>query len=198
MGVGKSDSDHRLVKGCKRQQPKAQRALYEKYFSTMMRVCLRYAKNPEDAGEMLNDGFLKVFKRIESFGGKGSLEGWIRRIMVHTAIDRLRQQQTYEAHLVQYQAELGDTHMKNEAVNRLEAEDVFHHLQALPPMSRAVFNLFAIEGYAHKEIAKMLEMSEGTSQWHLSTARKRLQALLPKEKKRVQSSKVQQFKWPSP
>ena len=179
MGVGIYDSDHRLIKGCKRQQAKAQRALYEKYFREMMRVCLRYARDPEDAGEMLNDGFLKVFKGIGNFVGKGSLEGWIRRIMVRTAIDRLRQQQTYDTHLAQYEVEVAGTYVKNEALGQLAAEDIFHHLQALPPMSRAVFNLYAIEGYAHKEIAESLGMSIGTSQWHLSTARKRLQMLLP-------------------
>lgn len=167
-------TDDKLLRGCQKGKRGAQQALYQKYYEQMMRVCMRYAGDEGQALEILNDGFLKVFDRIKGFRAEGALGGWIRQTMVRTALDRLRMQQAYRKHLDQFEVEFGDRYMENEALNQLESEDIFQHLQALAPVSRTVFNLYALEGYSHKEIASKLNMSEGTSQWHLSTARKKL------------------------
>jgi RNA polymerase sigma-70 factor (ECF subfamily) len=166
--------DEKLIRGCAKGKRAAQQALYQKYYEQMMRVCMRYAGNEGQALEILNDGFLKVFDRIKSFRSEGALGAWIRQIMVRTALDSLRSQQTYQKHLNQLAVEWEDRYMGNEGELVLESEDIFQHLQALPPVSRTVFNLYALEGYSHKEIAEKLSMSEGTFQWHLSTARKKL------------------------
>lgn len=176
-------TDEKLLRGCQKGKRDAQQALYQKYYEPMMRVCMRYAGDEGQALEILNDGFLKVFDRIKSFRAEGALGGWIRQTIVRTALDKLRMQQTYQKHLDQLAVESEGRYMQNEAINSLESEDIFQLLQALPPVSRSVFNLYALEGYSHKEIAAMLDMSEGTSQWHLSTARAKLKLQFQKKTK---------------
>lgn len=176
-------TDDKLLRACRKGKRSAQQALYQKYYEQMMRVCMRYAGDEGHALEMLNDGFLKVFDRIKSFRGEGALGAWIRQIMVRTALDSLRSRQTYQKHLNQLALEWEDRYMGNEGEMQLESEDIFQHLQALPPVSRTVFNLYALEGFSHKEIAEKLNISEGTSQWHLSTARKKLKLKFQKKTK---------------
>ncbi len=178
-------ADEELVKGCLRNNRKYQKILFEKYFSDMMKVCQRYANDEDEAGEILQKGFIKVFAKIQSYSNAGSLEGWIKRIMIRTAIDHFRMQQR-ENKAVILELETNDMPEESTVENNLAAEDILLLVQTLPAVQRTVFNLFALEGYTHKEIAEELKISEGTSKWHLCEARKTLKkALAPAYPNRV-------------
>lgn len=136
---------------------------------------MRYASDRDEAVEILNTGFLKVFNKLDRFKQQGSLEGWIRRIMVNTAIDHIRKYATYNKTMVHDSYTEGS--VDNGALDHLLGEDIHKIIQKLPPTSRTVFCLYLIEGYTHKEIAEQLGMSVGTSKWHLAEAKKRFRAL---------------------
>lgn len=183
--MSKAVADEELVKGCLRNNRKYQKLLFEKYFSDMMKVCQRYAHDEDEAGEILQKGFIKVFGKLQSYNNAGSLEGWIKRIMIRTAIDHFRMQQR-EHRAVIMELETNDMPEEATVENNLAAEDILLLVQTLPPVQRTVFNLFALEGYTHKEISEELNISEGTSKWHLCEARKILKkALAPVYPKRV-------------
>lgn len=138
----------------------------------MFSICLRYAENKEDAQDILQDGFVKVFKKVNTFKHKGSFEGWIRRIMVHTAIEHYRKRSKY------FMVDINEAHEQSfdaDALVNLSTAEIIKLVQELPAGYRTVFNLFVIEGYAHQEIADMLNISEGTSKSQLSRAKKMLQ-----------------------
>ena len=139
----------------------------------MFGLCLQYANNYDDACDILQDGFIKVFRKLEQFTGKGSFEGWIRRIMINTALERYRSQ----LHL--YPLTEGTINsegmMYEEVFSKLSGDDLLKLVQELPPRYRMVFNMYAIEGYAHKEIAEMMGITVGTSKSNLSRARDILQ-----------------------
>lgn len=164
------------IEACINQDPQAQRYLYETYAPQMYGVCLRYAQDEAEAQDMLQDGFVKVFQNLNRYQDRGSLEGWIRRIMVNTAIDHLRRRKKN-----QQDVELNETIVDSEvsdAVDQLEAEFLMELVQSLPDGYRAVFNLYAIEGYSHQEIAQQLGISEGTSRSQYTRARRQLQRLI--------------------
>jgi RNA polymerase sigma factor (sigma-70 family) len=177
-----------IVRGCKKQDAFSQKSLYQQYFSLMMTICMRYAGNREDAEEMLNNGFLKIFTNIDQYGEKGSFEGWMKRIMANTCLDFLKTR-VYKAGakmVVLTDAE-GDDAAHFDAVlynqgffsgdgneARFTQAELLHHLQQLPEMTRLVFNLHVFEEYSHREISEMLNIAERTSQWHISNARKTL------------------------
>lgn len=173
-------TDEQLVEGCVKKQALAQKALYDKYSRRMLGVCLRYASCTDEAQDILQDGFIKVFDKIGSFNAKGSLEGWIRRIMVNTALDNIRKNKKHmnqtDVDDVKYQLKAD-----NFVVESLEAKALLKIIQTLPTGFRTVFNLYAIEGYSHKEIAVMLDVSEGTSKSQYSRARAYIQRILEKE-----------------
>ena len=139
----------------------------------MFGLCLQYANNYDDACDILQDGFIKVFRKLEQFTGKGSFEGWIRRIMINTALERYRSQ----LHL--YPLTEGTINsegmMYEEVFSKLSGDELLKLVQELPPRYRMVFNMYAIEGYAHKEIAEMMGITVGTSKSNLSRARDILQ-----------------------
>ena len=139
----------------------------------MFGLCLQYADNYDDACDILQDGFIKVFRKLEQFTGKGSFEGWIRRIMINTALERYRSQ----LHL--YPLTEGTINsegmMYEEVFSKLSGDELLKLVQELPPRYRMVFNMYAIEGYAHKEIAEMMGITVGTSKSNLSRARDILQ-----------------------
>ncbi len=158
-----------LVQRCIDGQPRAQRELYECFAPKMMGVCMRYAKSPARAEDMLQEGFIKVFQKLEKYQDKGSLEGWIRRIMINTAIDTLRR----EKHMLQ-QLEINEAiaEQVNESVlDELEADFLMDRIQELPTGYRLVFNLYAIEGYSHAEIGEQLHITESTSRSQYTRAR---------------------------
>lgn len=171
-----------LIEGCIRNDRRAQELLYKQYCQALLALCTSYAKNEEDAVEILQDGFLKVFKQIATYDpARSSLYTWMRTIMVRTAIDALRKGKN-EAPSVEWD-ESHDTPVEAGALEQMSTREIQYFLHQLPETTRTVFNLFVTEGYSHKEIAALLDFSEGTSRWYLSEARKHLmQALKTKER----------------
>ena len=166
-----------LVKNCINGDPKAQRALFEMYAPKMLSVCLRYAKSREQAEDVLQDGFIKVFSNLEKFSGEGSLEGWVRRIMVNTSLDQIRKETKLQKNISWDDV---DFKIENDSfiLEGLMAEDLLKLINAMPQGYKMVFNLFAIEGYSHKEIAVELNISENTSKSQYSRARAYIQTKL--------------------
>ena len=177
-------AEQEILEGCCRNDRVYQEYLYRKNYSSFLKVCARYARNMEDAEQLVNDGFLKIFNKIKSFGGKGSFEGWMRRIMVNNCLDYLKSKYLKDTANTLLTGTLSEDAFYSEAANvlsKMAVKDLLSIIQTLPPMSRAVFNLFVFDGYPHKEIAKILAISEGTSQWHVNNARKTLQQKLKDE-----------------
>jgi|SRR5690554_4331749 len=163
----------RLLEACKKNDRKAQEQLYRLLASKMLHLCLRYASSTFDAEEMLQAGFIKVFSHIHQFSGAGSFEGWVRRIMVNTAIEYCRKDFRMERI-----DQLSDQEYLNSGfveINHLEARDLLDMVQELAPGYRIIFNMYAIEGFSHREIAETLNISESSSKSQLSRARVRLQ-----------------------
>ena len=171
-------TDEQIVQGCIRKDPLAQKFLYEKFSRKMMGVSLRYSDSREEAEDVLQNGFVSVFQNIESFKGTGSLEGWIRKIIVNTALTNLRKnkklKQNIELESVEFM--LPSTNHLNDS---FAAKDLLRIIQTLPTGFKTVFNLYAIEGYSHKEIGDLLGISEGTSKSQYSRAKAHLQKLIP-------------------
>ncbi len=165
-----------LLKGCRKGDPNAQRRLFDLYSAKMYAVCYRYVRHAMEAEDILVTSFTKVFDKIRQFKGEGSFEGWIRRIVVNEALTWLRRNRSVylEADLERAQLEPDYDHLGD----HLEAEDLLRMINELPPGYRVVFNMYAIDGYAHKEIAEQLGISENTSKSQLSRARTFLQKKL--------------------
>jgi RNA polymerase sigma-70 factor (ECF subfamily) len=144
-----------------------------------MIVCLRYAKNLEEAEEILQDGFIRVFKFIGQFKNEGSFEGWIRKIMVNCALQKLRNQ-SYLRPLISLNTSLHDESYEDPMLENINGKEMLLMVQALSPAYRMVFNLYHFEGYKHREIALMLGIEEGTSKSNLAQARKNLQTAVKK------------------
>ncbi|GAA4798962.1 RNA polymerase sigma factor [Olivibacter ginsenosidimutans] len=165
-----------LLAGCKRGERKAQEALYRSLAAKMYQVCLRYTANATEAEDVLQNGFLKVFQAVVHFREEGSFEGWIRRIMVNTAIEGYRKQAKKQQTITI--DEVFDHALQTVDIASLEVKDILTLIQQLPDGYRAVFNMYAIEGYSHKEIAEALQISEGASKSQLSRARSWLKSKL--------------------
>ncbi len=178
-----------LIKGCRKGDARAQRQLYDLYSSKMYAVCYRYVRHPMEAEDVLIMGFTKIFERIHQFREEGSFEGWIRRIMVNEALTWLRKSRAMYPEIDLEQAHLEVDYEK--AADRLEAEDLLRMIAELPAGYRVVFNMYAIDGYSHKEIAEKLGINENTSKSQLSRARAYLQKMLM-EKEWAEEKKNQQ------
>ncbi len=173
-----------IIEGCVKNKRKYQKKLFDLYYGKMLGVCLRYAKNPDEAKDMVQNGFIKVFKKLEVYNFTGSLEGWIRRIMVNTAIDQIRKNKKDPFHLneeiqiknLEEDAPFEAQEAENEV--KIKAEKALKAISELPAGYRTVFNLFVIEGYSHKEIADFLNISEGTSKSNLAKAKQKLRQKL--------------------
>ena len=174
--------DHQLLEACKRGERKAQFELYQLCYGILMSVCFRYERNKEDAEFLLNKAFLKILTNLESYADNVPFEAWIRRITINTAIDEYRKSQRSKIDYVEEPMLLASLSEMdyNEADKNFDAEELLALIRKLPPASQKVFNLYIIDGYNHKEIAEKLGMSEGTSKWHLSSARKKLQEMMKK------------------
>lgn len=169
-------TDEHLVEGCRKKDRQSQRRLYERYFETMSFVCFRYAKDRDIAHDLVHEGFIKVFKNIHSFQNKGSLEGWIRRVMVNVCLDYLRREKRFAGEVPITEA--AESSIDEDAVSNLEAEYILEKIGELPDPLRTVFNLYIIEGYPHKEIAKLMGFGASTSRAYLTEARKILKKKL--------------------
>ncbi len=162
-----------IIDGCLKGDRKCQEQLYKMFSKRMFGLCMQYANDYDDASDILQDGFIKVFTKLDQFTGKGSFEGWIRRIMINTALERYRSQ-LHLYPLTESTVRDGDM-VYEEIFHKLSAEDLIKLVQDLPPRYRMVFNMYAIEGYTHKEIAGMMGITVGTSKSNLSRARDILQ-----------------------
>jgi RNA polymerase sigma-70 factor (ECF subfamily) len=166
-----------LISGCQRMDEHSQMELYRYFYSYGMGICLRYARNRESAREMLNDGFLKVFTKIDQYDAEFPFKPWLRKVLVHAAIDHFRR---YERQLFDSR-ELSETTVStihNDALDQLEFEDLLHIMQQLPAAYRMVFNLYVVDQLSHKEIAAQLNISVGTSKSNLAKARQKIKELL--------------------
>lgn len=170
-------TESQLIQGCREGDAACQRALYDTFQAKMLGVCMRYFPDKQEAQDVLQDGFIKVFKSIDSFEEKGSLEGWIRRIMVNTALEEIRRV-ARKGKQVDFENETLMMAEPTQASDELEATDILRFIQALPTGYRAIFNLFAIEGYSHNEIAEKLNISVNTSYSQYHRARTLLQKIL--------------------
>jgi RNA polymerase sigma factor (sigma-70 family) len=171
--------EQKMLSGCKAGKPQYQQMFYEYFYGKMMSVCLRYAQNREEAKDILQEGYIKIFGSIEHYKGEGSLEGWVRRIMVNTAINHYHKNKKLHLNssLENEYEEVVDSQYDNdtEVLQKLSYEDLLSLIRTLPPAYQTVFNLYVIEGYSHKEIAEMLQINEGTSKSNLAKARMKLQ-----------------------
>ena len=165
-----------IIKGCLEDNSIAQEKLYQQFASKMFAVCLRYAGDYDEAKDVLQDGFVRIFTNLHQFNEKGSFEGWIRRIMINTALEKYRDK--YYLNRVDNQEDRFEIRVENDVYEDLSAQDLMRMIQELSPKYRMVFNLYAIEGYSHKEISALLKISEGTSKSNLSRARAILQKKL--------------------
>ena len=170
-------TEEQLVKECVSGNLIAQKKFYDLFAKKMMGVCLRYSNNYEEAQDVLQDGFIKIFNKLPDFQSKGSLEGWIRRIMVNTALDAYRKakkhQNNVDVDAVSYLLDSNDY-----TLEEINAQDLMKIIQSIPDGYRMVFNLFAIEGFSHKEIAEQLGVTESTSKSQFSRAKKMLRKIL--------------------
>lgn len=166
-----------IINGCKAGDRKAQEQLYRNYYRVMMTICLRYTKTEQDALEVLNTGFYKVFKNMGRYNAtQASLYTWIRTIIINSCLDFIK--------VNKYRSEMSEldqayhVHISPDIIAKMSAMDILQLVRQLPPATQAVFNLYVMEGYNHIEIARLAGISEGTSKWHLSEARKKLQKMI--------------------
>ncbi len=174
--------ERQLVNACLKGDSKAQKQLYERFAPKMFGVCLRYAKDDDTAQDYLQEGFIRVFNNLDKFRFEGSFEGWIRRIVVNTALEKLRKVDVIK-NSVEVEKALFTTDDVEQVMDQINAGELLQLIQTLPTGFRTVFNLYAIEGYTHQEIGKMLHISEGTSKSQYSRARQWLQLRLNKKEK---------------
>jgi RNA polymerase sigma factor (sigma-70 family) len=170
----------KLIRDCLHGKPAAQRALYEQFAPAMLGICYRYTKSMDDAEDVLQEAFVKVFKHLQQFEGKGELGAWIRRIMVTTAINYLKRHSRYQAELSFNDISMHPVSADNPDV-RADARDLANLIRQLPPGYQTIFNLHAVEGYTHVEIGKILGINEGTSRSQYSRARALLISWLEKQ-----------------
>ena len=173
-----------ILNACKRDDRRAIKFLYEHCFKKLMPVCFRYHKNEEDARASLNIGFMKILKGLETVAEDVNFAAWSKRIMVNTLIDEYRKKKNYLSHITaketEWELDLHADSTINEAESDLGYETLLKLIKQLPEISGKVFNLYIIDGFNHKEIGDLLGISEGTSKWHMSTARKTLREKLDK------------------
>ncbi len=169
-------NESEIIKGCLKNDRASQKALYEHFYNRMLGVCMRYARDSDEAKDILNEAFLKVFNSLKTFASKGSFEGWVKRVIVNSAIDHLRKNRqqylivntVYANGMARNMEEETDD---DELLSRVSKEEIMKAVQKLSPAYRAVFNLFVMEEYSHKEISDMLDISEGTSKSNLAKAK---------------------------
>lgn len=165
-----------LIDACKRGDRKGQEQLFRKYYEYAMRIALRYSKDEQEAADILSLSFTKLFKSLHSFDPqKGNFEGWMHRIVINEALDVVKSRNKYHvAELNDYE----DAPVYNHILNEMDASHILQLIRQLPAATHTVFMLYAVDGYKHREIAAALSISEGTSKWHLSEARKLLKQKL--------------------
>lgn len=169
--------DTKLIKGCKANERQAQEGLYKLYYADMLRICFRYLKSDDLAQDALNIGFLKIFQHIHTFDAKkGEFGAWIRTVMVRSCIDISRREARFNETVSQ--DEIEEIFIQPSILDKLFVEDLLKLIRLLPTATQLVFNLSVIDGYSHKEIGEHLNITESTSRWHLTEAKKQLRKML--------------------
>jgi len=170
------ENEQDFINACIREEEWAQKKLYEEFYPSMYPVCLRYAVDEDEALDILHEGFIKVFRHISKYTVGTSISAWIRRIMVNTSIDYYRKKARRRTENIDDAKAI--THNDPDVVSQMSAQEIIAALQQLSPAYRAVFNLYVIEGFAHKEIAQQLNITESTSRSNLVKARGKLKNIL--------------------
>jgi RNA polymerase sigma-70 factor (ECF subfamily) len=166
-----------LLEGCLGNHRKSQEGLYRHFYGFAMTIALRYSRDEHDAADIMSHAFVKIFKSIKSFDPrKGNLHGWIKKIIVNEGLDHIKSRRRFSEN-VDVET-IAEPEVNNAALEQMGSEEIMNIIKRLPPATHAVFVLYAVEGYNHREISKQLGISEGTSKWHLSEARKTLQQQL--------------------
>ncbi|NJN33600.1 MAG: RNA polymerase sigma factor [Saprospiraceae bacterium] len=166
----------RHIEGCRRGERTCQHRVYTHFYGYALSVCSRYASNIEEAKEVLNDAFFKIFTKIDRYNPEFSFKGWLHRIVVNTAIDRYRSRQNQPN--IEEISYAHSVEAETDVVENLTREEIFAMVQRLTPAYRTVFNLYVVEGYSHAEIADLLQITEGASKSNLSKARSKLKSML--------------------
>ena len=180
MADNHTDKLNAILAQCIEKQPKAQKELFDLLAPKMYAICLRYAQDNDEAKDILQEGFIKVFGNLEKFEHKGSFEGWVKRIFINTSIEFYRRSQ--RENIVDSIDDVAEQSIDSHTLSELKAADLLQLINGMPKGYKTVFNLFAIEGFHHDEIAKMLNISENTSKSQLHKARLHLQELVLKKK----------------
>lgn len=174
--------EQELIDGCLVGNHRAQEALYNKYAAKMFGVCLRYSSSRMEAEDTLHEGFMAVFETLDRFESRGAFEGWVRRIMINTALKKYKRERVYQ--MMDFNADvMSESANENDfsPLQKMQTDDLIKLVQKLAPGYRNIFNLYAIEGYNHREIGEVLGISEGTSKSQMARARVLLQAMLNKQ-----------------
>lgn len=177
-----------LIQACQKKDRKSQKQLYHLFYSYAMTVGLHYSQNREEAKEIVNDSFVKVFQKLDKYDYGLSFKAWLRRIIINTAIDYHRMYHKHKPHLAIVHSNEPVT--MESGFDKLAMDDLLQMIQALPPMYRLVFNLYIMEGFKHEEIAEQLGISVGTSKSNLSRAKLKLQQMLGKTKKKETKRRI--------
>jgi RNA polymerase sigma-70 factor, ECF subfamily len=167
-----------IINGCNANDPKSQEQLYYLLYSEMMKVCMRYTNNIDDAAALYNEAMLKVFTKIGQYKYEGSFNGWVKRIVVNTCIDDCRKNVTYKKQLFVDEAKAEHLFINPEVYSTLNANAIMNLVMQLPKNTASVFNMFVLDGFKHNEIAEALGITEGTSKWHMNEARRLLKIKL--------------------
>ncbi|MCO5268163.1 MAG: RNA polymerase sigma factor [Brumimicrobium sp.] len=188
-----NDQLKEIIKQCAEQNRTAQERLFKMFYGKMMAVCMRYTKDRDQAQEVVQESFIKIFDKLKDFDFSGSFEGWMRRIMVNASIDALRRRNrqplltdedyVFDSHTTEQEHDFGDDLMK------MKAETAMQAIQELSPAYRTVFSLYVIENYSHKEIAEILGISEGTSKSNLAKAKMNLQKVLIEKFNKIENER---------
>lgn len=174
---GQTSELEELIRGCMQNERSAQEQLYSMFTPRMMGVVRRYIDHIEQAEEVLNNGFLRAFQKINQYNFQGSFEGWLRKIVFHAVSDYVKQNARYNDKILLVEK---DQYIHKDHADNLYYNQLLELVQSLPVATRSVFNLYVMEGYPHKEIGAMLGISEGTSKWHLSEGRRMLKEKIEK------------------
>jgi len=170
------------VGACRDGNARAQRKLFKHFYGMAMQICMRYAGSSDEAADMLNEGFLKVFSNLDKYESTGSFEAWLKRVVSNAALD-YRRRYVQQVELVELDGlpdmQLAD-YSVNDAVANISSQELIGLIQTLPPVTRTVFNMFVFEGFSHREIAEEMGITENTSAWHVNSARSKLKELICK------------------
>ncbi len=175
--TGQASELEQLIQGCIRNERSAQEKLYRLFYPKMMGVVRRYIDHEEQAEEVLNNGFLRAFQKIKQYTFQGSFEGWVRKIVFHAVADYVKQNARYSSQIVLVEK---DELVHQDHADKLYYDQLLELVQMLPDATRAVFNMYVMEGYTHREIGNIVGISEGTSKWHLSEGRRILKEKIEK------------------